>query len=68
MVGGLDFGKTCDMETILCVFLFHPYLLFPWLRRLGWRMYGATLEGECGFLGSLGGLTTGRCLMWGVFS
>ncbi|RVX10355.1 Protein trichome birefringence-like 12 [Vitis vinifera] len=29
------------------------------VRRLGWRMYGATLEGECGFLGSLGGLTTG---------
>ena len=59
MVGGLDFGRTSDMEMILCVFLFLSYLLFPWLRRLGWRMCRATLKKECRLLGSLGSLRLG---------
>ena len=64
MVGGLDFGKTSDVETILYVFLFPPYLLYPWLKRLGWRMCGAILEGESGLLGSLSNLIIGN---WEVF-
>ncbi|RVW41547.1 hypothetical protein CK203_068199 [Vitis vinifera] len=48
--GGLDFGKTSGVETIFCVFLFPFYSLYPWLRRLGWRMCGAILEGKCGLL------------------
>ena len=64
MVGELDFGKTSDVETILCVFLFPPYLLYPWLKRLGWRMCGAILEGESGLLGSLSNLIIGN---WEVF-
>ncbi|RVW19703.1 hypothetical protein CK203_111582 [Vitis vinifera] len=68
LVMRLDFGRTSGVETILCVFIFPPYLLFPWLRRLRWRMCGATLEGECGLLSSQGSLTIGRCSMWNVFS
>ena len=63
MVRGLDFGRTSDVETILCVFIFPFYLLYPWLRRLGWRMCRGILEGECGLPGSLGGLMVGKCSM-----
>ena len=63
MVGGLNFERTSGMETILCVLIFPLYLLYPWIRRLGWLMCGAILEGECGLLGSLGGLMIGKCSM-----
>ena len=55
-----DFGRTSGVEMIRCVLLFLPYLLYPWIRRLGWQICGAILEGECGLLGSLGGLMIGK--------
>ncbi|RVW97325.1 hypothetical protein CK203_025933 [Vitis vinifera] len=46
MGGGLDFGMTGGVATLLCAPLFPPYLLFPHPRRLGRKMFGTFLEGE----------------------
>ena len=57
--------KWCGDDPLRISF---PSLFAISLRRLGWRMCGATLEGECGLLSSQGSLTIGRCSMWNVCS
>ena len=48
MVGGLDFGRISGVEMISCVLLFLPYLLYPWIRRLGWGCVEPFWRGSVG--------------------
>ena len=66
MGGGLDFGMTGGVATLLCAPLFPPYLLFPHPRRLGRKMFGTFLEGEVRIPVPLRGSTIGRWLMWSI--
>ncbi|RVW42483.1 hypothetical protein CK203_087835 [Vitis vinifera] len=52
--------KTSGVETILYAPLFPPYLLFCWLKRLGWKMFGTILEREFRILVSLDSSMTRR--------
>lgn len=66
MGGELDFGSTAGVATILCAPLCPPYLMYPYLRKFGWKMVATIQEREVGIPVSLSSSMIRRWLTWRV--
>ena len=66
MGGELDFGSTAGVATILCAPLCPPYLMYPYLRKFGWKMVATIREREVGIPVSLSSSMIRRWLTWSV--